>query len=124
MRILFNIFWWIMVIVGFGSLSEISDDVQYFDTIEEAEAFIQSTGVANVEVQSNDDTSEDAKPYVVRIPSEKDFEDLGFIPGIALIITIIQLFKIALLVLRFIWLVIAPEKEPVEPEFVAIVFFW
>jgi hypothetical protein len=109
MRLLFNIVWWILVILGFLSLGY-NKEFTTFATYQEALNFSQTTETAGSPLQQDDGT--------YKVSTVDPDAELSFIQGIALFVFIIQIIKS---ILGFLGALLSEDNKE---EAILIIFIW
>jgi hypothetical protein len=109
MRLLFNIVWWILVIIGFLSLGY-NKEFTTFATYQEALNFSQTTETAGSPLQQDDGT--------YKVSTVDPDAELSFIQGIALFVFIIQIIKS---ILGFLGALLSEDNKE---EAILIIFIW
>ena len=109
MRLLFNIVWWILVIIGFLSLGY-NKEFTTFATYQEALNFSQTTETAGSPLQQDDGT--------YKVSTVDPDAELSFIQGIALFVFIIQIIKS---IFGFLGALLSQDNKE---EAVLIIFIW
>jgi hypothetical protein len=109
MRLLFNIVWWILVIIGFLSLGY-NKEFTTFATYQEALNFSQTTETAGSPLQQDDGT--------YKVSTVDPDAELSFIQGIALFAFVIQIIKS---ILGFLGALLSEDNKE---EAVLIIFIW
>jgi hypothetical protein len=109
MRLLFNIVWWILVIIGFLSLGY-NKEFTTFATYQEALNFSQTTETAGSPLQQDDGT--------YKVSTVDPDAEVSFIQGIALFVFIIQIIKS---ILGFLGALLSQDNKE---EAILIIFIW
>lgn len=129
MRVIFNLIWWVLFILGIYAIAVTADDIYTFATEAEAQQYMDENGLdlPILENQPLWDEDEDFKPYKIAVPSETTIDELGTIFIIANIVFFIQMIRfgwlILLLVFKFSNFLTRQEPE-ISPQAVVIVFWW